>query len=80
MQDTADDEKADALMATLPPTAWEELATKKDLTVLEHQVTATFHRELTAQTKTFVAWTGVLMAVFTAVNAIANTTIAIAVR
>ena len=56
MQETADDEKAKALMATLPPTAWPDLATKKDLELLEHKLTAVFRQELTgaitSQTRT----------------------------
>jgi hypothetical protein len=35
MQDTADEEKAEALMASLPPTHWPDLATKQDLETLK---------------------------------------------
>jgi hypothetical protein len=41
-------EEADELMARVPVTGWTELATKKDLEVMEHKLTATFHKELTA--------------------------------
>lgn len=34
MQDTADKEKAEALMASLPPTHWPDLATKQDVEAL----------------------------------------------
>ena len=75
MQETADDEKADALMASLPPTSWPELATKHDLELVEHKLTSAFHTELTGQTKTFIAWTGgltvTLAAFFATVTAIA---------
>lgn len=48
MQDTADEEKAEALMASLPPTQWADLATKQDLELLEHKLIAVFRGELTS--------------------------------
>lgn len=61
MQDTADRQKAEALMASLPPTDWPDLATKhdiellkKDLEALEHKLLAVFRAELTSAVTTAI--------------------------
>ena len=77
-------EEADDLMARIPVTAWTELATKKDLEhgleLTEHKLTASFHKEIRAavvgQTKTFVAWTGLLTMFSAAVTAAVVTVVA----
>lgn len=51
------DRGAKLLMTELPPTGWGDLATKKDLEMLEYKLTGTFERALREQTKTFVMWT-----------------------
>ncbi len=86
MQDTADEEKAEALMASLPPTHWPDLATRQDLESLEHKLeheiaaveqrlTAALHRELRSQMKAYIAWSGgltiTLAAFFASVTAVA---------
>jgi len=86
MRETADDDKAEALMASLPPTSWPDLATKHDLAqevalirqelaLVEERMKATIHQALRDQTKTYIAWTSgltaILVATFTAITTIA---------
>ncbi len=55
MQETADEEKAEALMASLPPTHWPDLATKQDLELLEHKLIGVFRSELTSAITTAIS-------------------------
>ena len=49
------EQEADILMEMLPPVGWADLATKKDLEILESRLTAGFHRDMVRQTWVFVA-------------------------
>lgn len=73
-RDALGDRGAKLLMTELPPTGWENLATKQDLAVLkqdleilEHKLTAGFERALRGQTKLYIAWTSGLTAILVAV-------------
>jgi hypothetical protein len=42
-------------MEMLPPVGWADMATRKDLDILEARLTAGFHRDMVRQTWVFVA-------------------------
>jgi hypothetical protein len=44
-------DEANTLMASLPPMDWSQLATKQDLELLQHRLTATFEAALRRQTQ-----------------------------
>ena len=55
-------EEAVCLMSSLPAFPIEDLATKRDLELLEHRILATIRHDITTQTRTLVfALVGVVM-------------------
>ncbi len=50
------DEDAAALMEHLPPVGWADVATKRDLDLLQTRFEASLSRALQSQTKLFVGW------------------------
>jgi hypothetical protein len=52
--DRIGEQEADVLMELLPPVGWTDVATKRDLEVLEARLTAGFHRDMVRQTWIFV--------------------------
>jgi hypothetical protein len=75
-RDALGDEAAGYFMSALPPFDWDTIATKHDVEVLEHKLTAAFERALRTQTKTYIAWTtaltAMLVAVFTGITAVGH--------
>jgi hypothetical protein len=62
-------EEAGTLMAHLAPGGYAQVATKSDLLVLKHELSADFHRAIRNQTLTFVTIVAVLNGVvFTALT------------
>jgi hypothetical protein len=49
-------DKADTLMAMLPPVGWADVATKRDLDAVAFELRAAFERGLREQTRIFVTW------------------------
>jgi hypothetical protein len=75
-RDALGDEAASLLMSELPPSGWENIATKQDverldskIEVLEHKLTANLGRALAAQGKVYIGWTTGLAAVLAGVYA-----------
>lgn len=57
-------EEALTLMSSLPPFPIEELATKRDLEMLEHRILATIRKDISDQTHTLViALVGVVISI-----------------
>lgn len=59
-------EQAATLMEHLPPVGWADVATKRDLDVLEFKLEAALHRELRAQTYRMLGFFTAAMAVVVA--------------
>lgn len=74
LREVMGDDVADTMMESLPSNGVQDLATKQDLELLEHKLSASFERALRAQTKVYIAWTtgltAVLAGVFTGVTSI----------
>ena len=57
---------ARTLMEHPPPTGWGDIATTRDLEVIEHRITATLRGEINAQTRLLIF--SMLAVLFTAVS------------
>jgi len=53
--DRIGEREADVMRELLPPVGWADVATKKDLEILEARLTVGFHRDMVRQTWIFVA-------------------------
>ncbi|HYI61109.1 MAG TPA: hypothetical protein VEW93_04830 [Acidimicrobiales bacterium] len=54
IEDLIGPERAETFMNMMPPTTWDDIATKADLSALELKLEARLHKELQALTRTFM--------------------------